>query len=54
MGLIWFLCVVGSLNRDTEKSYIDLEGATSGTFWRFQAPYPGLIGPGGVRLPAQP
>jgi hypothetical protein len=31
-----------------------LEGATSGTFWRFKAPYPGLIGPGGVRLPAQP
>jgi gluconolactonase len=28
------------------------EGATSGTFWRFKAPYPGLIGPGGVRLPA--
>jgi len=34
--------------------YIYFEGATSGTFWRFKAPYPGLIGPGGVRLPAQP
>jgi hypothetical protein len=22
--------------------------------WRFKAPHPGLIGPGGVRLPAQP
>jgi gluconolactonase len=30
------------------------EGASTGTFWRFKAPYPGLIGPGGVRLPAQP
>jgi gluconolactonase len=29
-------------------------GANSGTFWRFTAPYPGLIGPGGTRLPAQP
>jgi hypothetical protein len=28
-------------------------GANTGTFWRFKAPYPGLIGPGGVRLPAQ-
>jgi len=33
---------------------IFFEGAISGTFWRFKAPYPGLIGPGGVRLPAQP
>lgn len=39
----------GQDNRD-----IVFEGATSGTFWRFKAPYPGLIGPGGVRLPAQP
>jgi gluconolactonase len=30
------------------------EGAISGTFWRFKAPNPGLIGPGGARLPAQP
>jgi hypothetical protein len=30
-----------------------LRGAISGTFWKFKAPYPGLIGPGGVRLPAQ-
>jgi hypothetical protein len=30
------------------------EGAISGTFWRFQAPNRGLIGPGGARLPAQP
>jgi hypothetical protein len=39
----------GPDNRD-----IFLEGAVSGTFWRFRAPFPGLIGPGGVRLPAQP
>ena len=32
---------------------IFLMGATSGTFWRFKAPYPGLIAPGGARLPAQ-
>jgi gluconolactonase len=38
----------GADNRD-----IILEGANSGTFWRFKAPYPGLIGPGGTRLPAQ-
>ena len=37
-----------------DNQYIYFEGATSGTFWRFKAPYPGLIGPGGVRLPAQP
>ena len=37
-----------------DNQSIYLEGATSGTFWRFKAPYPGLIGPGGVRLPAQP
>jgi gluconolactonase len=29
---------------------IYFEGAVSGTFWRFKAPYPGLIGPGGERL----
>jgi gluconolactonase len=39
----------GPDNRD-----IILEGAISGTFWRFKAPFPGLIGPGGTRLPAQP
>jgi gluconolactonase len=39
----------GPDNRD-----IFLEGAISGTFWRFKAPFPGLIGPGGTRLPAQP
>jgi sugar lactone lactonase YvrE len=38
----------------TDNRSIYLEGATSGTFWRFTAPYPGLIGPGGIRLPAQP
>jgi gluconolactonase len=38
----------GPDNRD-----IVFEGAVSGTFWRFKAPYPGLIGPAGVRLPAQ-
>ena len=37
---------------DPDKQSIYLEGATSGTFWRFKTPYPGLIGPGGVRLPA--
>ena len=37
-----------------DNQYIYLEGAISGTFWRFKAPYPGLIGPGGARLPAQP
>ncbi|MBV8935090.1 MAG: SMP-30/gluconolactonase/LRE family protein [Alphaproteobacteria bacterium] len=37
-----------------DNQFIYFEGATSGTFWRFKAPYPGLIGPGGVRLPAQP
>jgi gluconolactonase len=36
---------------DNQEIYF--EGATSGTFWRFKAPYPGLIGPGGDRLPAQ-
>jgi gluconolactonase len=36
------------------NQYVYFEGATTGTFWRFKAPYPGLIGPGGVRLPAQP
>lgn len=34
--------------------YAYFEGANTGTFWRFKAPYPGLIGPGGARLPAQP
>ena len=28
-----------------DNQYIYFEGATSGTFWRFKAPYPGLIGP---------
>ena len=37
-----------------DNQYIYLEGATSGTFWRLQAPSPGLVGPGGVRLPVQP
>ncbi|HET7880689.1 MAG TPA: SMP-30/gluconolactonase/LRE family protein [Acetobacteraceae bacterium] len=36
-----------------DNQYIYFEGAISGTFWRFKAPYPGLIGPGGVRLPPQ-
>jgi gluconolactonase len=38
----------GQDNRD-----IFVMAANSGTFWRFKAPYPGLIGPAGVRLPAQ-
>ena len=37
-----------------DNQYIYFEGANTGTFWRFKAPYPGLIGPGGVRLAAQP
>ena len=36
-----------------DNQYIYFEGANTGTFWRFKAPYPGLIGPGGVRLPMQ-
>jgi gluconolactonase len=36
-----------------DNQCIYMEGAVSGTIWRFRAPYPGLIGPGGVRLPAQ-
>ena len=36
------------------NQYVYFEGSTTGTFWRFKAPYPGLIGPGGVRLAAQP
>ena len=35
-------------------STIYFEGAVSGRVYRFKAPYPGLIGPGGVRLAAQP
>jgi sugar lactone lactonase YvrE len=27
------------------NQYIYLEGATTGTFWRFKAPYPGLFEP---------
>jgi len=37
-----------------DNQYIYFEGAITGTFWRFKAPYPGLIGPAGVRLAAQP
>jgi gluconolactonase len=36
-----------------DNQYIFMEGASTGTFWRFKAPYPGLIGPGGNRLPEQ-
>ena len=36
-----------------DNQYLYFEGSTSGTFWRFKTPYPGLIGPGGVRLPRQ-
>ena len=39
----------GQDNRD-----IFLMAANSGVFYRFKAPFPGLIGPAGVRLPAQP
>jgi gluconolactonase len=34
------------------NQYIYMEGAVSGTIYRFKAPYPGLIGPGGKRLAA--
>jgi gluconolactonase len=37
-----------------DNEYIYMEGAVSGTVYRFKAPYPGLIGPGGKRLAAQP
>jgi len=37
-----------------DNQYIYMEGAVSGTIYRFKAPHPGLIGPGGKRLPAQP
>ena len=37
-----------------DNRYIYFEGAATGRIYRFQAPYPGLIGPGGNRLPAQP
>jgi gluconolactonase len=36
------------------NQYIYMEGAVSGTIYKFKAPYPGLIGPDGVRLAAQP
>jgi hypothetical protein len=36
------------------NQYVYFEGATSRTFWCFKARYPGLVGPGGTRLPAQP
>ena len=36
-----------------DNQYIYFEGAISGTFWKFKAPYSGLIGPDGMRLPAQ-
>jgi gluconolactonase len=36
-----------------DNQYIYFMGANSGTFWRFKAPNPGLIGPGGARLAAQ-
>ena len=35
------------------NQYIYMEGAVSGTIYKFKAPYPGLIGPGGVRMAAQ-
>ena len=36
-----------------DNQYIYMEGAVSGVVYRFKAPYPGLIGPGGKRLPAR-
>ena len=42
------------VRRPGQQDDLSSMGANSGTFWRFKAPYPGLIGPGGVRLAAQP
>jgi hypothetical protein len=42
--------VIERMARPKKKS---LEGAISGTFWRFKAPFAGLIGAGGARLSAQ-
>ena len=36
-----------------DNQFLYFEGANTGTFWRFKARYPGLIGAGGVRLPPQ-
>lgn len=36
------------------NQYIYFEAAVTGKIYRFKAPYPGLIGPGGERLKAQP
>lgn len=36
------------------NQFIYMEGAVTGRVYRFKAPYPGLIGPGGRRLAAQP
>ena len=36
-----------------DNKEIFVMAANSGTFWRFKTPNPGLIGPGGIRLPEQ-
>jgi gluconolactonase len=36
-----------------DNQYIYFEAAVTGRFYRFKAPFPGLIGPGGTRLPMQ-
>jgi gluconolactonase len=36
------------------NQYIYFEAAETGRFYRFKAPYPGLIGPGGARLALRP
>jgi gluconolactonase len=36
-----------------DNKEIFVMSANSGTFWRFKTPNPGLIGPGGIRLPEQ-
>jgi hypothetical protein len=42
-----------STTRADGAAFISVMAANSGTFWRFKAPNPGLIGPGGIRLPEQ-
>lgn len=36
-----------------DNKEIFVMSANSATFWRFKTPNPGLIGPGGIRLPEQ-
>ena len=40
---------LASGGQDNKKIFV--MSASSGTFWRFRTPNPGLIGPGGIRCP---